>query len=383
MLLIRDVYPIWNEEHFHNSQQLNMDPSSSSRPARLSTADRKRLTDRKAQRQRRERIKTYTARLEKTIEELTTSSGNGMEATLLKQLEQQRTKNERLTGVINHIHEVLEETRSSSPGAESPLTLGSGLSTAASGSGSASTAIPKRTSNLGKQPQQPSNHNPTYIINIDLATKISLHSQNPSNDGTRNYFQVVNDSISNVAKEQSSITPSTSADDDDLAIRAILHGWDSIRDGDRITGDGIWGLLQALDQGIFSQTGMVERVAILRLMRSMIKVFLSLFCVSTALYTCRWVKLTWVVEYLPSRIYNPIIHVPNRNPKHGPPRPNNRLLRMAQPPRLPNRLRNNKHNRNNRRPIHLANEAKMAIRAPRYLQVPRLREQIPLFGRVR
>ncbi|KAL4737727.1 hypothetical protein BDV11DRAFT_191171 [Aspergillus similis] len=245
---------------------------SSSRPARLTTAERKRLTDRKAQRQRRERIKTYIARLEKTLEELTAASGNGMEATLLKQLEQQRAKTERLTNVINHIHEVLEETRSST----SP-TPGSALPTQGE---SASPSAPWRLRPVPKRllqpPQQPpDSHTGTpFTISADLATRISLHSQNPRNSGTRNYFQVVNESISNVAKEQNSILPSTPEDDEDLAIRAILCGWDSVRDGGRSLDRG-WGLLQALDQAIFSQTGLVERVAILRLMRSMIKWNLS------------------------------------------------------------------------------------------------------------
>ncbi|KAL4764646.1 bZIP transcription factor [Aspergillus foveolatus] len=242
---------------------------SSSRPARLTTAERKRLTDRKAQRQRRERIKTYIARLEKTLEELTAASGNGMEATLLKQLEQQRAKTERLTNVINHIHEVLEETRSltsPTPGS-APSTQGESASPSASWR---LPPVPKRLLQPPQQSQDDQTGTP-FTISADLATRISLHSQNPRNSGTRNYFQVVNESISNVAKEQNSILPSTTEDDEDLAIRAILCGWDSVRDGGRSLDRG-WGLLQALDQAIFSQTGLVERVAILRLMRSMIKV---------------------------------------------------------------------------------------------------------------
>ncbi|KAL2844774.1 hypothetical protein BJY01DRAFT_235209 [Aspergillus pseudoustus] len=260
--------------------------SNSKGQARLSTAERKRLTDRKAQRQRRERIKTYIARLEKTLEELTAASGNGMEATLLKQLEQQRSKTERLTNVINHIHEVLEETRSSSspgPDPSSPLlTLGESSASASASAAASSAAvasamaaastsapIPRLVSH--SNPLEPQAHRPSaFTISVDLLTKISLHSQNPSNSGTRNYFQVVNESISNVAKERNSMVPSTMEDDDDLAIRVALYGWDSIRTGRR-TLDRVWGLLQALDQGIFSRTGLVERAAILRLMRSMIK----------------------------------------------------------------------------------------------------------------
>lgn len=256
--------------------------SNSSRAPRLSTAERKRLTDRKAQRQRRERVKTYIARLETTLEELTAASGNGMEATLLKQLEQQRSKTERLTNVINHIHEVLEETRSSaSPAPESPLlTQGESSISAAS----LPSSVPRRLLNPLEplQLSTPNNNNNNnnrrapFTISADLATRISLHSQNPSNSGTRNYFEVVNETIANVSKEQNSIIPSTTADDDDLAIRAILHGWDSVRDGGRSL-DRVWGLLQALDQGIFSKTGLVERVAVLRLMRSMIKVLINFF----------------------------------------------------------------------------------------------------------
>ncbi|KAL4991945.1 hypothetical protein BDW68DRAFT_116901 [Aspergillus falconensis] len=249
---------------------------SSPRPACLTTAERKRLTDRKAQRQRRERIKTYIARLEKTLEELTAASGNGMEATLLKQLEQQRAKTERLTNVINHIHGVLQETRSSTPPTPESALLTQGESASPSAP-LRLPPVPKRLSQSSQQQQQqPPNNNARtpFTISADLVTRISLHSQNPRNSGTRNYFQVVNESISNVTKEQNSIMPSTTEDDEDLAIRAILCGWDSVRDGGRSLDRG-WGLLQALDQAIFSQTGLVERVAILRLMRSMIKWNLS------------------------------------------------------------------------------------------------------------
>ncbi|KAL4943411.1 hypothetical protein BDV06DRAFT_221249 [Aspergillus oleicola] len=263
---------------------------------RLSTAERKRLTDRKAQRQRRERIKTYIARLEKTLEDLTGASGNGMEATLLKQLEQQRQKTERLTGVISHIHEVLEETRN--PGSlEGGLGMGIGeegltspLLMQGDGVGAGSTSIgglpslPRRLQvleseslvqvqqghNVNVHQQQQAQQQPPFTISADLSTRISLNSQNPRNSGTRNYFQVVNESISNVSEEQDALLPSTLEEEDDIAIRAILFGWDSIRsDGRRL--DRVWGLLQALDQGIFSETGKVERVAVLRLMRSMIK----------------------------------------------------------------------------------------------------------------
>ncbi|KAL4981102.1 hypothetical protein BDW66DRAFT_146868 [Aspergillus desertorum] len=228
-----------------------MEPSP--RPARLTTAERKRLTDRKAQRQRRERIKTYIARLETTLEELTAASGNGMEATLLKQLERQRVKTERLTNVINHIH----EEGSASPSV--PLRF---------------PPVPKRLLQPSQQQLPNSNIRTPFTISADLTTRISLHSQNPRNSGMRNYFQVVNESISKVAKEQNSVLPSTTEDDEDLAIRAILCGWNSMRDNGRILDRG-WGLLQALDQAIFSQTGFVERVAILRLMRSMLKWNLS------------------------------------------------------------------------------------------------------------
>ncbi|KAL4800217.1 hypothetical protein BDV19DRAFT_384577 [Aspergillus venezuelensis] len=266
---------------------------------KLSTAERKRLTDRKAQRQRRERIKSYIARLEKTLEDLTAASGNGMEATLLKQLEQQRLKTERLTGVINNIHEVLEETRREGSlsvgvgdGSTSPLLMQDGVDGAVSG-GSRRLQVGgedgvQRASNGNvhaharqqqqqqqrqqsqTQAQSQSQQQTPFTISADLSTRISLNSQNPRNSGTRNYFQVVNESISDVSEEQDAIHPSTAAEDDDIAIRAILFGWDSIRsDGRRL--DRVWGLLQALDQGIFSETGMVERVAVLRLMRSMIK----------------------------------------------------------------------------------------------------------------
>ncbi|KAL4806181.1 hypothetical protein BDV18DRAFT_138941, partial [Aspergillus unguis] len=268
-------------------------PTSTSNPnpntsASTSTpADRKRLTDRKAQRQRRERIKTYIARLEKTLEDLTASSSNGgggVEATLLKQLEQQRAKTERLTGVISTIQGVLEGSKEVIADAGAGTATGAGKGTGIAGRSSISRNGYRRgnqsaSSSKPSEPEAEKEKPASYTITPDLAMRISLHTQNPKNSGTRNYFEIVNETISTVSGEEDCLEPSTTDDDDDIAIRAILHGWDKVGDGYRKGGKGgldrVWGLLQALDQGIFSQTGMVERVAVLRLMRTMIKWNLS------------------------------------------------------------------------------------------------------------
>lgn len=88
--------------------------------------------------------------------------------------------------------------------------------------------------------------------------------------GFQNYFAAVNTSLAGVLRTADAIV-SSAEEDDDLTIRAILHGWETV--GQDLAGlDLGWELLKALDQGLFWRTGPVERLAILRLMRSMIAV---------------------------------------------------------------------------------------------------------------
>ncbi|KAF9893847.1 hypothetical protein FE257_010017 [Aspergillus nanangensis] len=213
--------------------------------------DRKRITDRRAQRNRRERIKAHIAHLEKTVSELTEASADRSDSGLLKKLEEKQLEITRLTDIIRQIHVLAGDSLASPSGGHA----GRGrppqrqIQPEVPTGGLASKAEPQ----------------PSQMHHVTLP---SPYQRLVCGDGFENYFDIVNSSIAGVLGATDSIV-SSAEDDDDLAIRAILHGWESA--GAEYPGfDNGWKLLKALDQGLFYRAGPVERLAILRLMRSML-----------------------------------------------------------------------------------------------------------------
>ncbi|KAG2413634.1 hypothetical protein HFD88_002823 [Aspergillus terreus] len=236
--------------------------SSPSQPQESASKDRKRITDRRAQRNRRERIKLHISRLEKRVEELTDASANG-ESALLKKLEEKQLENARLADIIKQIHALTGDARDASKASISPAP-------------EVPRGQPQRIRSRTPETQSPDGAD---IIASTQPTQQLTHEDgtvnaNPSpyhelvcGTGFGNYFAVVNSCITGILRTADSIT-SSAEDDDDLAIRAILHGWESV--GHQSGLDSCWEFLRALDQGLFYRTGPVERLAILRLMRAML-----------------------------------------------------------------------------------------------------------------
>lgn len=84
---------------------------------------------------------------------------------------------------------------------------------------------------------------------------------------SRNYYGALNTAIDFVQTNTRSV-PSTSLTqsvDDDIAIRAVLHGWGAVED--KYDLDLGWQMLKALDQGLYSKSEPVVRLAHLRIVR--------------------------------------------------------------------------------------------------------------------
>lgn len=62
--------------------------------------------------------------------------------------------------------------------------------------------------------------------------------------------------------------------DADIAIRAVLHGWEAVTQ--KYLLDPVWAVLRLVDQAVFINCARVERLAILRLMILMLRV--GIFC---------------------------------------------------------------------------------------------------------
>ncbi|KAB8250325.1 hypothetical protein BDV35DRAFT_377582 [Aspergillus flavus] len=242
--------------------------------------DRKRITDRKAQRNHRERVKAYISRLETTVEELTKASQEGSECSLLQKLQEKQLEIERLKGAIRQANTALRtalDTTSASI-TRSPIAEIVPRDTPVTENNSPSVAEHETTQRLNNRRMQME-----YTLELeDISLNMNRASQFQTNnkrkdfaapysnlacgDGQMNYFQVLNESLIHVLSGGPLTT--SAADDDDLTIRAILHGWDTIKEEKPL--DRAWNFLRALDQGLFHRTGPVERLAILRLMRSML-----------------------------------------------------------------------------------------------------------------
>ncbi|KAB8263153.1 hypothetical protein BDV32DRAFT_146940 [Aspergillus pseudonomiae] len=241
--------------------------------------DRKRITDRRAQRNHRERVKAYISHLETTVEELTKASQKGSEQSLLQKLQEKQLEIEQLKRAIRQANEALrtalgaassispaiaETVHKDSPGIQNswPPVASKGETTQGHNNHKIQLESIFEQRDISPSTSRGSQfHNDNRVKNLH-----SPYGNLACGDGQVNYFQVVNESIVHVL----SAGPLTTSadDDDDLAIRAILHGWNAVKDDKPL--DHGWNFLRALDQGLFHRTGPVERLAILRLMRSML-----------------------------------------------------------------------------------------------------------------
>lgn len=85
--------------------------------------------------------------------------------------------------------------------------------------------------------------------------------------GNRNYYGALNTAIEFVQNQSRSglCTNVSQSLDDDIAIRAVLHGWQAVED--KYDLDLGWQMIRALDQGLYSRSEPVLRLAHLRVVR--------------------------------------------------------------------------------------------------------------------
>lgn len=88
--------------------------------------------------------------------------------------------------------------------------------------------------------------------------------------GSRNYLGALNTSIEFVQGHSRSFTcPTlTQSVDDDIAIRAVLHGWEAVED--KYDLDLGWQMLKALDKGLYNRSQPIVRLAHIRVVRDML-----------------------------------------------------------------------------------------------------------------
>ena len=250
------------------------------RPLKLTASqrERKRAIDREAQRSIRIKTKNYIAHLENLVKVVEESDSAGPEGEnnrtreLMNQLrhsqEEVRRLKEALVGVQRAVGTILEE----SPAADQDTHENRNSSTSIS---PPSTTQPAETvpSRSFSQPQTKApTHMPLSSVPLPSQLEVPIIKDLPERpnpdirqrrvDGEMFYFveYQLNRVIAN-----GPASFSNQPFDDDIVVRAVLEGWNSVEDHHDL--DLGWQALREVDQGVWMDCGVVERLAIMRLMR--------------------------------------------------------------------------------------------------------------------
>lgn len=247
-------------------------------PERL---ERKRATDRETQRAIRAKTKSYIEHLEATVQRYEQSSGDELTQSLASKVSEQHSEIVRLQGVVKNARKMLEAAMSGELESEDQAQiLDSESMPPVTEPGASSKSLPSAqnvafsTSQSASHPIMPAIAHAADSASMDDVRETMMTArnsfENPLACGEEhaNYFGLLNSKLSAIHTD-SSFCPSTSPEEDeDIAIRAVFQGWQDVTQRHQL--DSAWKVLQATDQGLFYRSGQVERVAVLRVMRSML-----------------------------------------------------------------------------------------------------------------
>ncbi|KAI9376115.1 hypothetical protein BJX61DRAFT_460659 [Aspergillus egyptiacus] len=280
-------------------------------------AARKREQDRQAQRSAREKTKKLIAHLESRIETLTRFHSSGNVQELIEELEVQRKANETLRSTLRSIEKAIntglseannvlrdyDNTRkglddSTSPGSQNG-NLGSNSAQDISQQSSLTrpghqgqvssppfdepTMIDKFSPDgpfvnltegllAGKSPD--SVHVPfnstlhTFPLDIPMPIQSILQSTEPPCNCCKQLLYM-NDMLGRFALTCTRIMADQRIRDADIAIRAVLHGWDAVSHSYPL--DPVWTMLRTADEAVWRTCGTVERLSILRVVSLMLR----------------------------------------------------------------------------------------------------------------
>ncbi|KAJ6014527.1 hypothetical protein N7540_009118 [Penicillium herquei] len=217
--------------------------------------ERKRAADRETQRLNRARNKAYITQLERTIQDLTGSNPPENPSQILAQQQEK----------INHLQDALRKIGILAQNAANEF-LSSSVSDHLS--------------------VHPSDSSQTVTENEPLAIEVSdfLSATTTCNffgidltcsDRERNYLEVLGSAMTLIQDcfiaLSGSLTLTSKSLDDNFCIRAVVDGWKVTTD--RFGADVIWELIQAIDEGLYYRADPVTRIAMLRIIRSLMPEF--------------------------------------------------------------------------------------------------------------
>ncbi|SCN79190.1 uncharacterized protein FFB20_05887 [Fusarium fujikuroi] len=228
--------------------------------ANLSRRERKRASDRMSQQASRAKTKAYIAHLERSVARLTEAQSNsGLNVS--EQLRQQFDEIASLKQALAQIAKLATNTISKHTADDDLDQSICSTPRPPAGSSEKSSRHVRDAYNPACHPHQES------LEHLYPALDLSC------GDKQRDYFQAFSQALDTIESDAGGHAFSGPEIDDDINIRAVLDGWDAARA--RNPFDIGWLMLQAVDEGFLWRGGAVERMAMLRVIRSMLMVKLN------------------------------------------------------------------------------------------------------------
>lgn len=256
---------------------------------------RKREQDRRSQRLARERTKSRIAQLESIIAELQETDSAHKTLEICKQRDKIAADRDALAQTLRTIKQALMANRVClSPLDTKQPTTGRSCGTqttssyqATASNSSSPTADPENLNNLFLEPPTPTSwiaSTTAQWLNNDLLSTADLGSPiiplgteacdcspAPFSDSTQpptlNFWRFANETLVEPPEQSSDRLECRENElEDDVPVRAILEGWDSIEQRRGTDLPLSWRKLRLIDETLFSSCGNIERLAILRFM---------------------------------------------------------------------------------------------------------------------
>ncbi|RVX66929.1 hypothetical protein B0A52_09053 [Exophiala mesophila] len=249
------------------SSQREGDDASAKRPAaglsrrqKMSAArlERRRAVDRESQRATRARTKAYITQLENNIAAMEQNATHGRTSTLVRQLQEKQEEIDRLNGLVANVRKLLSASIGNGDKTSSDDLANTNL--APSHKNSEASAARLWLSAYDSPSETSSADDSMALCPFSVALKCA--------DGPKNYFRNLNTAVEFIqANGRSTIfAGQDEAVDDDIAIRAVLHGWRAAEEKHDL--DLAWQFSRAVDQGLYSRCDPVVRLASIRSIRT-------------------------------------------------------------------------------------------------------------------
>lgn len=251
---------------------------------------KKREIDRKCQRQARERTRSRIEYLESLVENLQQPDGDERSAALMKRLREVEKERDTLNHTLKSVQkavfgmENLADLQIKSDTTDPTSTLTQPTELARNNSAITETSSPT-------SPVLPDAEMPPLISQQSRQLSISAHSDASKHDvptqiindaceccknaaqvgptANRSTWRFANDTLMTNFKRISPIMPEEDLASEDILIRAVLQGWDTVASQMELPTS--WKIMRRLDEAIFCKAGGKERLAMLKTLHLMLQ----------------------------------------------------------------------------------------------------------------